>query len=166
MSCVTKSKDWVDYLESLTPICVAIFAGYIGLRQAKISRDKLRLDLYNRRFDIYEKTLLFYQSITNYDGSEHEPFSSKHRDFIKAMKESQFLFDPKSGIYKTLLEMHEDAFKIIGFKRHGQEVSRADPVVFSQMHTDMQNALTGFAFQIDAIEKAIAPYLNFHKTVV
>ena len=159
------SRDWVDYLVSLTPICVALFAALIGWRQSSFTKEKLRLDLYNKRFDVYEKTLFFYQAITMYDGSRSEDFQAQLRDFSKAMKESQFLFDEGSGIYATLSRLHADSFKVIGFKEGaGKEVfDSGDHVAFSKMHTDMQDVLTSFAFRIDSIEKAIAPYLNFHK---
>lgn len=166
MSCIAQSKDWADYLVSLTPICIAIFVAYIGFRQAAVSREKLRLDLYNKRFEVYETTLSFYQAISSYDGSKDETFKSTHRAFIKAMKESQFLFPPKSNIHEILREMSNDAFKVIGVKEEGAKLAEADPVEFSKMHTDMLDILTSFSFRIDAIEKAIAPYLNFHKIVV
>jgi hypothetical protein len=166
MICVEQSKDIVDYLVSLTPICVALFVAHISLRQARISREKLRLDLYNKRFEIYEITLSFYQSITSYDPSEDKVFRLINRSFIKAMKEAQFLFDSQSGIYQILQKMHEDSFKVTGFKRMGAELHSADPLACSKMHTEMQDVLTSFSFRIDMIEKAIAPYLNFHKVVV
>ena len=165
MNCIAQSKDLADYLVSLTPICIAIFVAYIGFRQATVSRDKLRLDLYNKRFEIYEASLSFYQAISNYDGSKGEAFNATHRAFIKAMKESQFLFSSTSNIHKILQEISNDAFKVIGVKEGGEMLANADPVNFSRMHDDMLDTLTGFAFRIDAIEKAITPYLAFHKIV-
>ena len=166
MSLPAQSKDWVDYLVALTPICVAAFVAYIGYRQSRYSKEKLRLDLYGKRFSVYERVLVFYQAVASYNGSRTEPFDAKLNDFSTAVKESQFLFAAESNIFKTLLTMHAQAFQIIGFKENGKAVfDSGDHVTFSKMNTDMQDALTGIAFQIDVVEKAMGPYLNFHKIV-
>lgn len=161
-----QSRDFVDYLISLTPIFIAAFVAFIAYQQSKVGRDKLRLDLYNKRFNVYERTLLFYQSIAVYDGSKNADFYSKLHAFNSAMKESQFLFSASSRIFNLLSDIHLNAYKIIGFKENGKEVFKSgDHITVSRLHNEMQDTLTQMAFQIDAIEKAMKPYLNFHKMV-
>jgi hypothetical protein len=58
------SKDVIDYLAAVTPILIACFVAWVAFQQFRIGRDKLRLDLCQRRFSVYEKTLFFYHSLT------------------------------------------------------------------------------------------------------
>ncbi len=43
------------------PIIMAIFLGYIAYQQMRTNRDKLKLDLYNKRFGVYICVLKFNQ---------------------------------------------------------------------------------------------------------
>jgi hypothetical protein len=73
-----------------------------------VSREKLRLDLYNRRFDVYLKTLDFWYALSRWKPTDKEILSCNLVDspelsdsqiaFIKASRESQFLFDDSSGM--------------------------------------------------------------------
>ena len=47
----------MNYLTLLVSTVAACAAGYA----AYISNEKLRLDLYNRRFEVYSRTIDFYQ---------------------------------------------------------------------------------------------------------
>ena len=45
------------------PIIMAIFLAYIAYQQMVTNRNKLRLDLYNKRFEVYSVALEFYQEL-------------------------------------------------------------------------------------------------------
>jgi hypothetical protein len=78
---------------SLVALIVAIFSFFIA-------SERFRLDLYNKRFEIYVRTVKFYQAlITSERNDEDETFASLRKDFILATRESQFLFSPESGVY-------------------------------------------------------------------
>lgn len=165
MACIEKSKDIVDYLVSITPICIAIFMAFIAKRQAKIAHNKLRLDLYNKRFGVYEAVLSFYKAILAYDRSFHDDFEPKLQSLIKAERESKFLFDSGSGINKIINEMISNSFKYTGFKSISEELARGDPDLFHEKFNESQIIVHEFPRQIDRIDEAIAPYLNFNKIV-
>lgn len=149
-------KDILNYL-------IALIAAWIAYQQWKTNRDKLRLDLYNKRFDIYSKTIIFYQALLSYDASKpDEDFSSIHKDFIKSCRESQFLFSKKSGIFQILENLHSEAFKIIGFKNHAKDMVSA-PEILLEMQNSMQQALSIFDVSIKELESKMVPYLNFQK---
>lgn len=169
MACPTNCRDWFDYLVAIAPssimALIAIFVAWVAYQQWKTNKEKLRLDLYNRRFDIYAKTLSFYQALLNFDASKKAgSFSPLHKEFITAKQESKFLFHKSSGIFKILDSLHSATFKIIGFKEHGKELL-ASPDVFQKMQQEMQDAYSLFDKSIQQLEIAIAPYLNFHKVL-
>lgn len=155
----------VGYLMAITPICIAAFVAWVALRQSQINKDKLRLDLYNRRFDIYSKTLDFYHALQEFDPSvaSKESFNVLHKSFIKAYRESQFLFDEESGIYAILGEMHSKSFQILAPKERGKELAHVDPPEFLKMYDLGQDAQQWFEAAIQRLEKAMARYLNFQK---
>jgi len=90
-------------------------------------RERLKFDLYNRRFDIYSRTLDFYYAVSEWTPTEPEKTSSSLQDspkleralraFNKAIIEAQLLFDDDSGIQEQLVQIKDDTFKIIGYRR-------------------------------------------------
>lgn len=77
--------------------------------------------MYNRRFEIYSKSLSFYQALLRIPsrdatGDERDRFNVTQNEFIKARLESQFLFAAKSGVYELLDEMNTRSFRMIGWK--------------------------------------------------
>ncbi|MDZ7937868.1 MAG: hypothetical protein U5M53_06140 [Rhodoferax sp.] len=153
-------------MTAVTPILIAIFVAWIAFQQYRIGRDKLRLDLYQRRFSVYEKTLYFHHLLSgSVEQQKSEAFSKTFRDFITAYRESQFLFESSSGIFPLLEEFHAKAFKVIGFKQHGESLI-ADPVEFLKLKVEAQEALEFFPKALEILEKSIAPYLNFRRVLV
>ncbi len=87
----------VPVLTMLIAASVALIAFY----QWKTNREKLRLDLYQRRFEIYLRVLDFHMALWQQD--EHK-LDLLHVPFMKAFCDSKFLFPKKSGIYDFLDE--------------------------------------------------------------
>jgi hypothetical protein len=168
MACAAPAKDAFDYLTAATPICIAAFVAWMAYRQSKINEGKLRLDLYNKRFEVYSRTLDFYHALLDYGGSDadNKHFKALHNLFIKSYRESQFLFEHKDGIYTLLGEMHTRSFKITGCKDHGKELAEASPEEYVKMYNESQVAMQWFGDSIPKLEKAMERYLNFHKIAV
>ena len=168
MDCSYQLKDAYDFLIKITPIVISLCVLLVALHQSKISKEKVRLDLYNRRFDIYSRTLGFFQALLSYDASKpKDNFLLLHNDFVKSYKESQFLFDKDSGIYELLTEMHKKSFKITGFEAISQELARAgaqDELI--RGFQESQDAWNWIGEGISKLEKSMGPYLNFHKIAV
>jgi hypothetical protein len=62
----TQASHWIAFLNAIAPICgysIAAIALWVASRQSKTSREKLRLDLYDKRFAVYERTLAFYSAL-------------------------------------------------------------------------------------------------------
>jgi hypothetical protein len=67
----------------------------IAKEQACIAREKLRLDLYDRRFEIFSSIFDFYNAMISWTGTlEQEEARAR---FFRAYQESGFLFTRESG---------------------------------------------------------------------
>lgn len=49
--------------EGIATVAIAIYVAFVGTFQWITAREKLRLDLYDRRFDVYARTVEFMQSL-------------------------------------------------------------------------------------------------------
>jgi hypothetical protein len=158
-----QASPWIAFLVAIASVCVGALAVWVALRQSKTSRQKLRLDLYDKRFAVFERTLAFYSALLgSAESLQSDAFESLFREFIRAHNESQFLFDPESGIFKLLGQMVQRAGASRGFKTHARE---ADPNAVLELHKNFQEALTFWYTSMGQLGQAIAPYLNFHKVL-
>ena len=135
---------------------MAIFLAYIAYQHMRINRNKLKLDLYNKRFEIYSHTLQFQHEL---DSNELTP--ETHRKFIEVKQSSIFLFDPKDKIHESLNEMHKRAFKVIGFREHSSKIK--DTPEFITMSNESQESLNWIMSEIDQLHIKLSKYLNFYK---
>lgn len=152
------TRDWFDYVSALTPLLVALFVAYIAYRQWRVARQKLRLELYNKRFAIFETTLRFYQDLLGESNSSES--AALHRQFITAMIEAKFLFATSSGINPLMTEFNKAAFVIKG----SREVLRSEgipPEMRVETHSRMIQEHQGLEKKLNSIEEAMAPYLSF-----
>ena len=134
---------------------MTLFLGYIAYQQMKTNKDKLKLELYNKRFEIYSITLKFYQELES-----DELAAETHRKFIEAKHSSKFLFHDKDGIYICLDKINTESFKVKACKENSND--RSEKPTF-QMHQDSQEALELIISEIKSLDKKLSKYLNFHK---
>lgn len=84
---------------SVATLCIGYATYKTARSQMKIASAKVRLDLYNKRFNIYVLALEYYQTYYNkLDGD----LRLKGAEFIRHYRESLFLFSEEDGIYETL----------------------------------------------------------------
>lgn len=159
MELISSDSTWVDLGTAIAPIFVAIFVAYIAFMQWRTADQKVRLDLYDRRFKIYDATVNFYNALSG-DVKVVE-FLNARAEFFRAVRESQFLFSRESKIYDMLLDLREKAFAIHGFKAHGDAL-QIDPLLWIDLHKKMLAELSTWDASIKSIEEAMEPYLNFH----
>ncbi|MDX2231978.1 MAG: hypothetical protein NW220_20250 [Leptolyngbyaceae cyanobacterium bins.349] len=67
MDCTQEMVLWLDIIAKLAPAVVAlvvgIFGTYIGFNQYRTNRDKLRLDLFDKRLEAYEKLQEYFNCL-------------------------------------------------------------------------------------------------------
>jgi hypothetical protein len=84
---------WVQHAQALGPTVVAIIAaaiaGYIALRQWWTAHDRLRLDVYDRRFAVYEATKNLISAATLQGQATPDDLAG----FYDGIRGAEFLFD-------------------------------------------------------------------------
>lgn len=126
-----------------------------------------RLDLYDRRFAIYEKTLAFKLLLDNSDEKSIKTaeFVEVRRAFIKSMREAQFLFKPESGVLKRMIDLQRASFDIINSREtRGQHNDMPSLVILLKQKA--MAAFNLFEESIPFLENAMAPYLNFQDALL
>jgi len=138
----------------LTPV-IAILAVYIAWQQYRINRYKVRIDLFDRRYKIFD-TLM---NLLGHIAQRGDIADEKLNEFLRSTKESEFLFKKDipeylDEIYKNAVDLHcqEEMLKSqqlpIGLKRN--EVVEKRGKIFDW-----------FTSQFDISRKRFAKYLNF-----
>lgn len=111
--------DWPligEFFRAAVPSLVAIVVAYIAWRQWQTAKDKLAIDLFDRRFQNYRALMksieerVFEISSANYDDPIEGPPVDRLKDFWRLQHEATFLFgrevrDCLSAIEADLLEL-------------------------------------------------------------
>jgi len=89
----------------LAPVIAGVVA-YIAYQQHKTNRDKLRLDLYNKRYEVFRSLMILLARILQQGNIQYEQV----KEFSRATKEVVFLFDEGIETYletirKTALDL-------------------------------------------------------------
>jgi hypothetical protein len=94
-----RAFDWQSFATLTTGFFAVVAAYLIGhrqtdiqRRQAKIQEAALRWDLFDRRYKVFERSEQFLREIVQH---ANDPSPETQRDFVLAMGESRFLFEPK-----------------------------------------------------------------------
>ncbi len=164
MNCVISiQKNGFDYVTAFTPIVVTVFVAVIGWLQWKTSSEKLRLDLYNRRFDIFSNTVNFYQKVTGaWAASDIEAKDTRLR-FIKSCLEANFLFDNDSGIQELLNEIDIKSSHVIAMKE-GLFTGMPRELLMIE-HEKFMSELEWIRNAMPRLQEKMSRYLNFHKNM-
>jgi hypothetical protein len=102
----------VDFIVKVTPavatVVVGMIAGWVTYHQYKVSRDKLRLDLFSKRLEAYEKLQEFYVALFR----ERRVLDSMLAVLAEARYKSRFLFGPEiesvfSELWEKAVEMKD-----------------------------------------------------------
>nr|WP_319566557.1 hypothetical protein [uncultured Rhodoferax sp.] len=81
-------KPVIDLLISLIPIAIAVLGSYIAIQQYRTARKKLKLDLFDKRFLIFQNTKNYIGEVVCYVAATKE----KQREFLVGTRGSQFVF--------------------------------------------------------------------------
>jgi hypothetical protein len=145
---------------AFTTAAVAIIVALIAYQQWRTAQERLRLDLYNRRFEIYSKVLDFYQELLIWQGRPEQV--ALQIPFIKAFRESRFLFPKKSGVYNLLEEFHKNAFVVTQFEIYKPHMANLGEEGMKLGHKRAES-VNWIKSSLESLEQKMAPYLDFHK---
>jgi hypothetical protein len=149
--------------EGVATVIIALYVAYIGTRQWVTAREKLRLDLYNRRFDVYLSALDFMQSLMVWAEVAPDQRIAKRLQFIRSMRESRFLFADDLRILRLLEEFHGHSFKVTGFQEELKQYFSIMPKETMASYNDMLTSLEWIGTSIQTLEELLNPYLAFRQ---
>lgn len=160
MNCHAIQKSCYDWIVVVAPIFISGAVAVIGYFQYKVNSHKFRLDLYNRRFTVYEKTLAYFQSYYSLDSTK-EFIDSCTNDFIRSYRESVFLFGDDSTVYKTLTELKDTLSFLIQYDRKF-ESQQYENDEYNEWHR-IKESKPDLHMIMGNLEKALLPWLDFKK---
>ena len=155
---------WLVLLNALTPmfsflgtLAIGGVAAYIAHGQWRTNRDKLKLDLYDRRLAVYEATMKYVLGLS---GNAVVDAEQMHQFFV-ATRQATFLFDDAS-IPQYLKKLATEATKLnmaimLTEKSNAGEILPESPRTALDTQLEL---LDWFLKQEKVIEEKFAPYLQ------
>jgi len=147
--------DWIRWgLTLAATIALGIGAWKIASRQAYTARMKLKLDLFERRHDIYKATVRFCRDVAN-DG----PGSAPVINFADAVDQAWFLFgDDIHDHMQKLLSTHTELWSL---KVRGEHPDLAEAEIVANGNRGMELTMF-FVGQVQTqLAREFRPYLHF-----
>ena len=133
---------------------MAVFLAYIAYQQLETNRNKLKLDLYIKRFEVYSISLNFYQELAD-DGTPNELI----KKFIEQKEAAKFLFSTDPSIYLLLNEMHKKSFKINNLKNN-RDSYKENPESLSCLIQDSSESMRWFGSAVKDLSRKMEPFLK------
>jgi hypothetical protein len=87
--------QWIGYLSALATPAIALLTGLIAYRQWKTGQDKLKLDLFDRRFALYEKA----RELLARRATSGKLEGGDVVEFIRGTRSSKWLFNQQIAAY-------------------------------------------------------------------
>ena len=139
----------------LVTLTVGIVAGVMAHRQAVVAEGKLRLDLFDKRYPIFQETWeIMSEVVMKGTREKHWGFGNPFQNFTPR---ARFLFGPDVGDYLSKAASN-------WIELHGYEGERDDAVSAAQHAARVAELKQWFHEQASAgIKEVFAPYLGFEK---
>ncbi|MGO9049424.1 MAG: hypothetical protein ACLP19_26065 [Xanthobacteraceae bacterium] len=150
---------WVQYVQALAPAIVSVIAaciaGFIAWRQYKTAHYRLCLDMFEKRFAVYEATKNFLNAATSHGGVIRRDLDA----LLDGLRGAEFLFDGETRNF--VMKVSDMGFKA-KMARDRRELSPNHP------QTDKliveEDILRGFQeLQGAALEDKFRRYLDLSK---
>lgn len=143
---------------SLITLGIAIFVAYYGYLQFKTHKEKLRLDLYDRRFEIYVIASQASAVVNYCNANQHsENFIKTLDELRKAQLQAQFLFAKDKSISNDLMDLSHKFGKYYSYQIQQEKKS---PETIKTIH-DLRIEIGNFANYGSNFFQKIKPYLCF-----
>jgi hypothetical protein len=138
----------------IATVIVGLLVAYIAWQQWKISQAKLRLDLFDRRYKVYDATRTFIGVAlrkTNFDDSDLF-------EFYRATSDAGFLFKADVVNYLKEVSTHANEMRLHHELYHPTPASETERVAhINAVHERKQWLIQ----QTIAMSKVFVPYLDF-----
>lgn len=161
----------IQFAKSIKELNPSWFIAAFALMQWLISRNNLRLGLYNRRFEVYSSFLSLKIWLDRYDGSEkaEKGKESVNSSYLQSLRESRFLFDPRDNVQSLLDEAWKIYFREYCWRkrcsdaktRGGNSLSTAECEMLSRGTRDHETDSARLEEIAVILEEVLEGYLKF-----
>ena len=144
-----------DITSGIGTLIIAVIVAYIAWRQHCTSRDRLRLDLFDKRYQVYATLVNFL----SYVASNPKPEANKIMEFKARTSDAAFLFD--ADLCQHITQVYENAWAA---RQTQQALCRADLKGYTDQHTlekKEQALFSWFSNQMRMAQQKFEPYLKF-----
>ena len=126
---------WTQYLTALLTPVIALFGSLIAFMQWKLARNKLKLDLFDKRYVVYKACTQFISAISTTGESSNE----EQAKFLRDTSDAKWLFNLEVAKYlneilwKTAIDIETLSAEISSAKdpKRGNMIrERADKKIF------------------------------------
>jgi hypothetical protein len=153
-------------VEEIATVFIALYVASIGTLQWVNAREKIRLDLYNRRFEVYASTMAYMQTVMAWELVTESKRFEQREAFIRAMFESDFLFEDNQRIPALLDEFNSRSFAMVYFhQRYGETKALLLPD-FGQNHKEYESNVQWILNARESLKTMLTPYLAFRNRTV
>lgn len=152
--------SWLSFITNLSgalTLLVAVIVAYIAYQQYKTNRDKLRLNLYDRRFELYNAFSDLCVSV----GSSGRPGSRELTDFLQIRNKVYFLFDQDIYSYMELVRQKAIRLQYLETSLHGEQRLPKGPER-TEAAEETGKLRTWFTDQFDVSREKFSRYLRFN----
>ncbi|MDB4442832.1 hypothetical protein N9219_05375 [bacterium] len=132
-----QSKDWIDIIAALSPFVIGIAIAIVALFQWNTNRNRLKLELFERRYDVYTTTVKFINDVI-IDRELIRP--ERLKDFKQATDKSYFLFKGKK-INSALDKLHRKTNKLVAII-HERNQMLETPEINEERRREYSNSIT------------------------
>jgi len=134
---------------------------YRHVHSLMLQNEKLRLDLYDRRFEIFSSIFDFYDAMSSWKGTPEQKEARKR--FFRAYQESGFLFTKKSGIEALLKMLNDEGMKVIQYKENRKNYKSDPAFMIEQFNMTTDIMLRVFDEGLTKLRAAMHQYLDFSR---
>ena len=152
--------------EGIAAVVIAAYVASIGTFQWTNAREKLRLDLYNRRFDVYASTMAYMQALIVWEPVTQSERIQQRKAFIRAMFESDFLFEDNPCIPALLEELNKRSFPMVDFYQRNGEPRAMQLPDFAQKLERNEAHVRWILEARQSLKTMLTPYLGFRHRMI
>lgn len=155
-------------IQAVLTLSVSASLAYFAYQQWKTARSKVRLDLYNRRFEVYSAAwdyhviLSFWQGPNQGAAADHVKQRAAAERFFKAKAEARFLFAEGSNVSKVLEELAKEASGVRGYVEYSR-LSDPPEERLRLLNEHDDRVLATIPALMKQLQRNMGPYLNFHR---
>jgi hypothetical protein len=145
--------DWIETFKALLTPTIALFAGYIAWQQWRTNRNRLKLDLFDRRYAIYAAARNLIGHVFR-----HGNFTDLVLfEFVTATRESEFLLNKSVADY--LDEFYRNGIELMNLNINFEHLDSLDD---RKQNLEQQHAIRNwFNEQRDQLMIAFRKFLKF-----